>query len=338
MRALTLTQPWCGLVASGIKLVENRPRPMIKREDFGSPFGVHAGGSIDQSVYARIEEIAPELFEGWSVARATSWPEWYRLSRITGAVIAVATVGHVIDDYDTLGEILGDQQRWYFGPIGYVLRDVGALATPVKCPGAQPFWHMPRARRTRCDRATREGRMTAAPDQFMIDHALRVAALSPCRSKRGVALYDMSTGAFRGEGFNGPPAAMPCPGRSVCAGSCGKRSVHAETRALRNAAVYTRNHGFGPWDLVHVELGADGGVVACAGPSCWQCAREILDVGFVGGVWLYLSAKTWRSIPLDQLPLPGIQFDDEFNAVAAWGRYTANEFYRVTLESCGMVP
>lgn len=44
MRALTLTltQPWAGLVASGIKLVENRTRSMIRREDFGRPFALHA--------------------------------------------------------------------------------------------------------------------------------------------------------------------------------------------------------------------------------------------------------------------------------------------------------
>jgi site-specific DNA-cytosine methylase len=73
-----------------------------------------------------------------------------------------------------------------------------------------------------------------------------------------------------------------------------------------------------PWDLVHVELGPDGGVVPCDGPSCWQCSREILDVGFVGGVWLYEHI----------LLAPG----------RMWRRYPAEEFYRVTLENCGMVP
>jgi hypothetical protein len=46
MRALTLTQPWAGLVASGIKRIENRSRHMIKREDFGKPFAIHAGDAI----------------------------------------------------------------------------------------------------------------------------------------------------------------------------------------------------------------------------------------------------------------------------------------------------
>jgi hypothetical protein len=148
-------------------------------------------------------------------------------------------------------------------------------------------------------------------------------------------LYDPAVdgpGATRGDGSNGPPAELPCPGRQVCTGTCGQRSVHAEVRALRAAALYTRYHGSGPWDLIHVELGEAGGVVFCSGPSCWQCAREILDVRFVGGVWLYELG-----VPPDELA------EAARNGIAClmrpyWRRYSAAEFYRITLERCGMVP
>lgn len=152
MRAITLTQPWTGLVAAGIKLVENRSRPLIRHEDFGTPFALHASREIDESVYARIFEIAPEL-PGRTPAE---WGcLWYRLSRITSAVIAVATIDKVFDGgwnadaiakaastlSDSRGVRLGPQQvRWFFGPVGYVLRDVRALATPVPCRGYQGFW------------------------------------------------------------------------------------------------------------------------------------------------------------------------------------------------------
>lgn len=142
MRALTLTQPWAGLVAAGIKLVENRPRQMIKREDFGKPFAIHASREIDQGVYARIAEIDESICKDPSA--------WYALSRITSAVIAVATIDRVVstgaashdfDDENSLAiRALGEQRRWFFGPIGYVLRDVRALATPVPCRGWQGFW------------------------------------------------------------------------------------------------------------------------------------------------------------------------------------------------------
>lgn len=204
-----------------------------------------------------------------------------------------------------------------------------------------------------------------APDEHVIAHALEVAALSPCRSKRGVALYDPRTGAHRGSGFNGPPGLLTCPGRAICSGTCGQRSVHAEVRALRSAATYFDNHPSGPYDLVHVELAADGGVKPCSGPSCWQCSREILDVGFVGGVWIY-EAMPDEWCPHVDMRRTECGFCHGVDCIAdsgvcsaagrgercghdvlarhgempvvraRWRRYSAAEFHRVTLERCGM--
>lgn len=154
MRALTLTQPWAGLVAAGIKRIENRPRSMIRREDFGRPFALHASRDIDPGVYSAVERIAPELFE--ERGNHTLRP-WYKLGRITSAVIAVATIDKVFDGgwdaesiarhadmlSDSRGNLLGpDQVRWFFGPIGYVLRDVRTLAKPVPCRGQRGFWNL----------------------------------------------------------------------------------------------------------------------------------------------------------------------------------------------------
>ncbi len=180
-----MTQPWCGLVASEIKRIENRPRSMIRRADFGEPFALHASREIDESVYDRIEEIDPRLRLLPSIMTCTSLssvvaPAWYRLSRVTSAVIAVATIDAVVVDrrcgaagVDDDGHCrrcglmpvnddgtekcppgffdsswlsasdLGDQRRWFFGPVGYVLRDVRALAVPVPCRGWQGFWTLP---------------------------------------------------------------------------------------------------------------------------------------------------------------------------------------------------
>jgi hypothetical protein len=142
MRALTLTQPWAGLVASGIKLIENRPRHMIKREDFGKPFAIHASREIDERVYDLITERAPELVQMPGVP-------WWQLSRITSAVISIATIEQVFDpnahgigtaEPAATAPMPADQRRWFFGPIGYLLRDVRALAKPVPCRGWQGFW------------------------------------------------------------------------------------------------------------------------------------------------------------------------------------------------------
>ena len=169
--------------------------------------------------------------------------------------------------------------------------------------------------------------MTAAPDDCHIRTALEAAKRSPCRSKRGVVLFNPTTGAHRGAGYNGPPDGV-CPGRAICAGTCGQRSVHAEVRALRDAMrVWIPNYGGsepGALDLVHVELAADGGVVACDGPSCPGCAAPISDAGFVGGVWLY-EMSDWLGV---RIPEP--------NGRSHWRRYTAEEFHHATLERCGL--
>ncbi len=155
LRELTLTQPWAGLVAAGIKRVENRPRAMIKRSDFCQLFAIHASRDIDERVYDRVFDIAPELGGGIRAARHERWLE---LSRITSAVIGVARIDKVLDggwDADSIarhadalsfsdGSLLGEAQvRWFFGPVGYLTRDVQALAVPVPCRGHLGFWTLP---------------------------------------------------------------------------------------------------------------------------------------------------------------------------------------------------
>lgn len=162
-------------------------------------------------------------------------------------------------------------------------------------------------------------------EQNEIDAAVVAATLSKCRSRRGVAIFDREIGAFRGRGHNGPPDG--CPGREVCAGKCGKLSVHAESRALRAAQTYINlGHPPGPYDLIHVELEPRTlAIVACAGPLCWQCSREILDVGVIGGVWLYELCG-------EQQPTAWS------NSEGRWRRYTAAEFHAATLRNTGILP
>jgi hypothetical protein len=153
MRALTLTQPYAGLVAAELKPIENRSRSMIRREDFGTPFALHASREIDDEAFAMIYRIAPELRIRCAEDRAKS--RWYQLAGITSAVIAVATIDRcVMLDRDNprvpafrdlhTREVadLGARGRWFAGPIGYVLRDVHALAEPVPCAGRQGFWSL----------------------------------------------------------------------------------------------------------------------------------------------------------------------------------------------------
>lgn len=134
-RGLTLTQPWAGLVASGIKLVENRPRNMAPRSLFGKQFAIHASREYKQSELARISVIAPELMTDTRF----NW-RWKDLSRIHSAIIAVATLSTYVTAHEDADVLPVGQRRWFFGPIGYVLADVRALPTPIPRRGALGFW------------------------------------------------------------------------------------------------------------------------------------------------------------------------------------------------------
>lgn len=155
--------------------------------------------------------------------------------------------------------------------------------------------------------------MNAIPDWLLRAEtiALEEASKSPCRSKRGVAIMSPVI-QLAYVAHNGPPL-DGCPGRAVCAGNCGQRSVHAETRALRKVTL------LGPLELVHVELSPVGGTVACSGPSCLPCAKEIADARFIAGVWLFEEAECKRG--------PG-----------GWRRYSPGEFYRASLKRAGLGP
>lgn len=204
--------------------------------------------------------------------------------------------------------------------------------------------------------------MTAPPD-VAIAEALQTAALSPCaKSKRGVVAYARTDPPrVIGVGFNGPPRDIRCDGSWSCQADCGKRCVHAEVRAIRDLPTTPTLRR---WIvLVHVKIGEDGRLVAGGGPSCWQCSREILDVG-IGGVWLF-EAQRWH----DEVPcgtcnqktviaqgdgtdgvcksckvagrLPGLLELGRSKTIYAqesgeWRFHTAADFHRATLEACGI--
>lgn len=151
MRAISLTQPWCGLVAAGIKRIENRSTPIIAPRNFHEPVGLHATREIDETVYKRLEEIAPEL-----VPYGQTKAAWAALSRITSAVIGIATPVRVIKatGWDEKAErftysredldFIGDQARWLFGRYGYVFENCAPIKSPVPTRGWQGLWSMPR--------------------------------------------------------------------------------------------------------------------------------------------------------------------------------------------------
>lgn len=160
--------------------------------------------------------------------------------------------------------------------------------------------------------------MSTAPQPTGLSAALRAARQGTCsKTRRGAAVFDPSDGFVLGAGHNSiPDQAGSCAGTEQCRAECGRICVHAEVRAIREALcrVGTRHNyetgEFIPntlrrYELVHVKLATgyrrrggdytDDLFVVSGPPSCWQCSREILDVG-LEAVWLYHEGG-WRRYP-----------------------------------------
>lgn len=159
-----------------------------------------------------------------------------------------------------------------------------------------------------------------------VDAALAQARASTCaKSRRGAAAFlafdsdgvaiALSNRVVVGAGNNGLPCGIPaCQGDDSCRSSCRYRAVHAEERAVSAAMVTLgdpdRGHGDDFFDVVHVKVDAAGDLVAGGGPSCWQCARTMIECGSVAGVWL---------------------FEDRGDRGACWVRYPIRRFYEVSM-------
>lgn len=77
---------------------------------------------------ATVRELAVQAGRGLEVPRVF----------VHGAVLALATIDRFVTSPD---ELPRDQRGWWVGPVGWVLRDVRPLPTPIACSGQQGLWH-----------------------------------------------------------------------------------------------------------------------------------------------------------------------------------------------------
>lgn len=103
MKALTIWQPYAGLIVAGVKPVENRTwAPPCKP---GTRIAIHAGSKHDT-------RMSPH-----------------------GAILGVVTL------YEVRRAPRG-KDLWWVGPVGWYFRDPVAIE-PVPCKGAQGLWNLP---------------------------------------------------------------------------------------------------------------------------------------------------------------------------------------------------
>jgi hypothetical protein len=139
MRGLTLTRPWDHALLNG-KLVENRPtRPPTAL--IGERIALHAGLKYDYEALAFIKRTLgvsqiPQREGG--IIFATTVIVGY----VERGTQACARAGvDVLLSAPGLEWALTD--RWFFGPVGIVLRDTWPLAKPVTCRGMQGWFPIP---------------------------------------------------------------------------------------------------------------------------------------------------------------------------------------------------
>ena len=103
------------------------------------------------------------------------------------------------------------------------------------------------------------------PPPFMVQFAVEASKCSPCRSKRGVAIFYRDRLIERG--FNYKPRSVACDGSAACKATCRTEAIHAEQQALLLAGRMSIGA-----ELLHVKT-VEGQLVASGGPSCVQAVN-----------------------------------------------------------------
>ena len=110
-RVLSIQQPWAWAVARGRKKIENRSWTTPHRGDVY----IHASTKLDRDALKWLASTA-----------GVRPPKEFTFS----AIIAVATIADVVTGRDARKFKL-----WFFGPYGFVLKNIRSLRRPVRTKG-----------------------------------------------------------------------------------------------------------------------------------------------------------------------------------------------------------
>ena len=113
LRVITLHRPWAWAVAHLGKDIENRT--WVCPIQPGQPLAIHAGKKWDADGADWI------MRQGFSLPPKDDHPN---------GIVAIATFQ---------GNFEASDSRWFFGPVGWALTDVVAIA-PIDCKGQQGLW------------------------------------------------------------------------------------------------------------------------------------------------------------------------------------------------------
>lgn len=131
--ALSIRQPWTGVIVGGAKDVENRTWPTR----FRGPVLLHAGkAAVDEDDWEYVREILRANRDRLKLgvcALAPDGSEWPRDKELPrGGIVGVAEIVDCVDNLNS---------PWFGGPWGFVLRNARPLPF-FACKGALGFFHV----------------------------------------------------------------------------------------------------------------------------------------------------------------------------------------------------
>ncbi|MFT3708065.1 MAG: hypothetical protein QM817_10450 [Archangium sp.] len=141
MLALTVWQPYAFAIAEGWKTVENRTWAPPKQLPIGARLAIHAAAKLPEA--DDVAGIREMLYDSRGHAKgAKPWHVPKLAEFKLGCVVAVATLAAVIktEDERIVGALPSDQVPFYFGPFGWLLKDIKKLPVPVRARGMQGLW------------------------------------------------------------------------------------------------------------------------------------------------------------------------------------------------------
>lgn len=126
--AITIHQPWAGLIAEGVKRVENRNW----KTEYRGLLGIHAGKSRKNYEFCQDRcDRYPLPCLGIPVSDERSEDE-----ETFGAIVAVARLVDCVSAF----HISVLHHPYAHGPWCWVLQDVKKLQNPIICSGKQKLW------------------------------------------------------------------------------------------------------------------------------------------------------------------------------------------------------
>lgn len=123
MKALTIWQPFAGLIIVGAKPLENRK--WAPKMAIGTRFAIHAGKDQPQVADWTVDEVTVH-------ARSECWHN--------GCILGTVEFRGVIKSAQELPE---KDRKWFVGPVAWLLEKPEIWKTPFRCKGALSLWEVP---------------------------------------------------------------------------------------------------------------------------------------------------------------------------------------------------